>query len=1101
MRYHNNLDNIVRKATSLTCTNIVPSQHVFRSAMSRKGGGAVKLTGGYTGQADAVFDVEVQNNTITGAPQVSTPTFAGRGNGTMTAVTANAGVAAQRFQVTCIDLGTETRKAYTPFQGATLRAKTAGSGGNSITISVNEGSIARASTNFSLLSDLQEGTNEYTGLEWDFGAAVLTPEGTIPSSAPRISFGDDPQVYRQYKEFRDGRYVYSFSPAPVRSVGKGAKVKAVTGSRTVVVTNGTTTNTYNTITTLYSLLSAIQGDASALLEVVEPVTVDERPSGMAVTEMSVRTTSFLASLEREGTLYAEDAEIGFVCSGTAPTEQIKIRCKNADTVGEEQWAVEGTVSGTLTDAITGVLYDGANYDFTIPVALPPAQTPGGSLAATLKLVAREASAAKPGFCFEDLVAGSEARTKTYRFIWKQRPGEACECDISDLVGGPSDAILGIEVTGTGGNMSEIPTALQSRAEDLWDWYTTFVDANTSILAGNTTGLDDASLTSVTAGEVTDRVETNASPGSGQTIQAQKISAILKVDRVDIQAAAKAKDILYSALKQVHDAQSPVSLPSPSAAEWDAAFTDLQNQFANINSLTASDYWRTAAVKLKDTGTDDPATIAKFANTLLSRDYDIYLERFRARMAYVLVLGGVEPDFDSATLKGNAVWQDHGGKFWFESQDGLLPLQPGFYYHSAVLDENGDPISTREFGIGVVIGCPELLIEGDELEIQVEVAGNLRSTYQVGDTFNITIIRAAAVALGGGQTGNDTLTWRVLGDTAGALSNYALNKLTPNTYSNGGVSFLISPGGVPFALGDIFTFYTEGGQFRWRKNGGSWSSNDIGASVSMIDGLSAAFTPGAAPSFVPGDIYTFTAEAVNGPANLRSPIGGKLRTTGGNATIDMHENSGGVTTQTADCVFLGDVVFGGTANPGSETITLVASNNADYSSPIATFTLLQQASPTSSNYGPVKRRCYAVRFSSTSAKYWRLQTSSGADVEIGFAFVGKATELMMAGGLTEKGTATLVHRLSRPGISASIGVQIEHELVSDDSIESLLSALGYAAQNDGGMVAVAFDAADKHAEAALVEVETEVDVEDLHGFQNAESSERFNRIRLTLQPAA
>jgi hypothetical protein len=96
--------------------------------MTRKdGGGQVTLTGDYTGASDATFDIKIVDTTISGTPKVSAPTFIGIGNGTMTAISGRrTALAAQEITVTLEDTGTSTAKAYAPFQGVTLRAKSSG---------------------------------------------------------------------------------------------------------------------------------------------------------------------------------------------------------------------------------------------------------------------------------------------------------------------------------------------------------------------------------------------------------------------------------------------------------------------------------------------------------------------------------------------------------------------------------------------------------------------------------------------------------------------------------------------------------------------------------------------------------------------------------------------------------------------------------------------------------------------------------------------------------------------------------------------------------------------------------------------------------------
>lgn len=253
MKHFGNALNLLSAAV-ITATTPVASTAIYRTSMSKAGGGLVRATGAFTGQTDATFDVEVLNDTIVGTPRVSTPAFSGVGNAAMTLQSATGGVAAQSITITLADLGTETRNAYSPFQGATLRAKTSGADANYIELTIDESALVRTATTYSLLAEIVAGTNEYVGSAWDFGGAPRNPDGTIPSNTVRISFGDDPQVYRQFKVFQNGAYVYSFTPAPVRNIPVGTAVKTVTGGRTVSVvhTPGAAAATF-IISTVYTL--------------------------------------------------------------------------------------------------------------------------------------------------------------------------------------------------------------------------------------------------------------------------------------------------------------------------------------------------------------------------------------------------------------------------------------------------------------------------------------------------------------------------------------------------------------------------------------------------------------------------------------------------------------------------------------------------------------------------------------------------------------------------------------------------------------------------------------------------------------------------------
>lgn len=1049
-----------------------------RVAVSKTGGGMVSMG---VAREDAEIDVEIVNNTITGTPTVSTPTFAGVGNCTMTAVTATSAVAAQVFTVTLADLGTDSRKAFAPFQGVFLRAKSTGSGGNSITVEVDESGITRTGTDSSLLSPLVEGQNEYVGDEWNFGAPVLNPDGTIPTSAPRISFGDDPQVYRQYREFVDGRYVYRFSPVPVRNVGVGARVKAVTGSRVVTMTNGVTTRTYTNVTTLYSLLTAVVADASALVDVDGVVAVDTTQGGMGITEMSVRTVSYLQSLERDGTPFVQSANLTIGVAEDAPTELLTIRCKDTNLAGAEIWEVSGTVAGEMQDAVTGVAYADGDYTFTIPQQLAPGVSPAAFKSVRLDLRDRGEGQAIPTLCVENFVLGADAQQRTYTYTWTTRRPE-CDCDDVDIDGGPNGDHLGIDPP-EGAEMADlIPAALLARIQTLYAWKSTFVSANTSILAGSTAVTGDSISPSVTS-----QVPVVATESPAAAFYS-RVGAVLKVDRVDIEAANKAVDIFVAALNEVYESLGDDPIPGAATTDFDAAVTDMQTEFANLSTLIGSDNWRTWATYVA--GVSDATTpewLAANASRLLTQEFETYLERYRARMAKFYTLAGVQPPFDGTTLKGNSVWSDRGGTAWFESQEGLLPIQPGYYYHSARLDDDGEPVSTREFGIGVGIACGESLQNGDKLIITISPQGNIRVTYQVGDRFTARIINGAPIQLGGGQTGNDTQTWRVRGSVAGALADYSLNKTTPNAYSAGNIGFLITPGGIANALGDAFEFYVEGGQFRYRVNGDSWSSNlQIAGTVNT--GLwQFRFANGAAPSFVPGDTYSFKIVALNSQARLLSPVFSRI-------LVD------------SNALFL---PYGPPFEDGSAKTVLFVRNPIAEQIPVW-LTILDV------DENVVENHIFQAQPGDNAWDVTDLLVNGsgdGATLRVGmyepdtlvnyldWVWLGEPFEFEMSNAVIEHGEANRRIRLgqsARP--TRRIGTTVRHTAVDDDSLDEFLELLNDAHVNHDGRFGVVFNGG-KREECGIVRIagEAEVEIEDVFQHQPNDPSARLNALTLNLEP--
>lgn len=1089
MKYLFAMDNLLTDATGY---NPLPGSINTRTSADKSGGGVVSLTGGAI--EDATYDIEIVNNTIVGTPAVSAPVFTGVGNPVMSALVASSGVAAQVFTATLVDLGTDTTFAFLPFQGVTLQAKSSGSGGNSITVDVDESGITRTGTDYALIEPLVKAQNEYVGDQWNFGAVVLNADGTIPSGAPRISFGDDPQVYRQYKEFSDGRYVYRFSPAPVRDVQEGARVKTVTGSRTVTMTDGVTTRTYSSVTTLYSLLNAILSDGSALVDVVEPVTVNLAPGGMGMVEMSVRTVSYVQSITRDGTVFVRNAEIPFTVSDDAPTEILTITCSAADYIGAEVWEVRGSVSGELADAVTAVAYDGTDYDFTIPQLLPPSSEPAAAeKSARLELLDRGEGQGVPVLCVENFVLGADARNRTFEFIWRPRPPE-CNCDDVEIQGGPDGGILGTEEPYVG---ELIPVALQTRVQSLYSWLNTFVASQASILAGSTAITSDEGT--APAGTVTQET-TDPSASTGDAINLlQRVGAALKVDRVDIEAAKTAAALLHSVLVDIYETNSN-TMPGAAGTGWDSALTDLQTDFSALSTLIGSTFWRNwsayidKGVSFSATVDDERAAEAAFSSALLTVDFDGYMEKWRARMDYVRTLGGVSPDFDGATRRGNNVWQDHNGSAWFESQDGLLPIQPGFYYHSCRLGDDDLPVATREFGIGVGIGCADQLQYGDKLFITISPIGNLRVTYQVGDQFRVAIINGAPAQLGGGRTGTDTQTWRVRGSVLGGLTDYSLYKPSPGTYSAGGITFKITPGGIADALGDEFEFYIEGGQFKYRKSGGAWSSNtQIASSVNIDFGgaanIAATFATGTAPSFVIGDSYSFSVKALNTQERILSPVhGGDFFGDGGTPMEIVYTTAMRDATERT-------VLFVRNRESGSRHV-----NVRLYTGGGAEVVTLDYIAATGDNCFDITNDIDGYM---TVASVRVAQTESPSEEnDWQYLWLGHPFELSMPNTIADPGVTKKRVKIGTPSRSRiRLGATIQHNAVAESAFDDFIERLNDAAVNHEGRFAIVWPAGTQ-AECGIVRFTgEELEVEDEFDYQPTDSTDRLLKFQLPLEAVA
>ena len=115
-----------------------------------------------------------------------------------------------------------------------------------------------------------------------------------------------------------------------------------------------------------------------------------------------------------------------------------------------------------------------------------------------------------------------------------------------------------------------------------------------------------------------------------------------------------------------------------------------------------------------------------------------------------------------------------GDYWFVEPRRRLCYQFNRAFATTGPDGPNDigedePVSTREFGFGPAVGCVENMGRR-QVDRQTTPYANGRATYQQGDAIQWEIVRADPVQLGGGQTGDDTLTFGVRGSVVGALAD-------------------------------------------------------------------------------------------------------------------------------------------------------------------------------------------------------------------------------------------------------------------------------------------------------------------------------------------
>jgi len=573
-------DNLFGNAT-LTAGAVRPANAIRRlTSAVRAGTGRVALSGPYTGAAAARIDVEILDGGTT--PTVSEPVHTGAGTGTLDDLTALAGATAQEYTITLIDTGDTTAAARTELEGYTLTAQATGAGGNAIALTVDPAGLTYTATNYSLLEDLDEGTTETVGPQWDFATAIGLAD-TVPATAKRLCFGDDRSViYRQWKVYEDGAWRYKLLPAIARTYKAGERVYEVTGSRSATLTDGVTPETYSNITTLRDLLVAI--DAGSALVSVDTVPSAERTTDnlAAILDLRLRTDARVDWTAGEGSEHAR----GFIntsAGATASTEIITARCfantrAGNSGLGRERWRLRGSVSGDLGEIVTGNAYTapGGKFSLTVPTRLPDGYgEPRGDISADVEYAGtRTAEESEPPVCVDQMRLGPNAEDKTVTFVYQQRPTTDCSCISTPYTRLQNAAgCMALDETEEESTVS-LPTEYATRLQSLTSWYCTQVKANTSLDGSTATG------------------ETG-----------------------DLAIYKEARDKLAAALAIVHES-------ADGRTAWDSAFSDIQSELSSIAGLSSSGSNKRSTVWSASKDYTQTAAFSSYVNPATLQPYPV-----------------------------------------------------------------------------------------------------------------------------------------------------------------------------------------------------------------------------------------------------------------------------------------------------------------------------------------------------------------------------------------------------------------------------------------------------------------------------------------------
>jgi hypothetical protein len=864
---------------------------------TKQGGGTITLVGPYTGAADTTVEVEVLSGTGTEL-RASAPVLTGVGSGALEVLALDPAAVPETWTVRLVAAGTPARSAELAFFGVTLRAAIAGAVGNDLTLEVSR-DLTTTETAYSLLSAMAAGESEHQGQQWDWGAPAGST-GEIPRTAPRLMLQGHSQVFRHWKTWDAGAWTYHIDPAPADAVGAGTRVLSVSGGYTATLSDGVSDEIYAAVT-IYDLLTQV-AVRSTLVEVDGVVAEDLAPGGMAVTDIPLRTDAYADPVDAEiNSPYGAQRLDAIAVDADAPTEILSIK-----RLASGNWSVTGSISGTLPEARTGVAYSqsAAPAGFVIPVAEIPAADQA-EITITPTWVARGDDEQLPALCTEAEL-GPAAAPKSVTFVYTRRPEAACTCDGIAI---PPIQYSCLDPGAGEAEMSDLPAALQTRLESLMSWRSTFAAAQTQFgpdvrsdsyeitfgdqlveafyealaaIYEDTTAL--AEWDSAWSAAQTQAADLTGGPGivadlrqRGETVTILPAAGRVAVSAQSGWIANPHTEILYLITAGGGQYTFTPRWPAADDAAWPAvgASADIEVQPNPADTAVTFEVYAERALSADAVITTDAAVTTAIRPWL-------------ARMDYVRGLAGIAPTFDSASsIEAGNCWQDHLDEsyWWVDDSGEYLPAFNGYSYAS-VRRINGVATPTHEFGFGLAISCPDLLLEGDRFTLAI--GGATADGYLPGDLFRLPIVAAAPAAFGGGGDPDTVQTWAIRGSVSGDQADWLWDPDDPTDYTAGLVDLRLVAGGLDYQAGDAWTIAVEGGEYRWRRDGGSWSSEDLyGVAPDLGDGLSLSIAEGAAPSFAADDTWSFAAFATYGPEQLRAPVDGRgLSWEGASQQIDL-----------------------------------------------------------------------------------------------------------------------------------------------------------------------------------------------------------------------
>jgi hypothetical protein len=184
---------------------------VVQKPIARQGSTSGTISGTFTGAEEAVYELEIVD-LVADTALVTAPVFSGTGNGSMENIEAT-GISPREITVSLADLGQVLTAASTELQGIRVVMKEPGANGNKFVLRIDRSGLVFTPQSYTLLKNLEVGNSAVTGPEFDWETVTVNADGSIPTDAKRIAFGEDiNNIYVQYKKVVKNKTTYIFEP-------------------------------------------------------------------------------------------------------------------------------------------------------------------------------------------------------------------------------------------------------------------------------------------------------------------------------------------------------------------------------------------------------------------------------------------------------------------------------------------------------------------------------------------------------------------------------------------------------------------------------------------------------------------------------------------------------------------------------------------------------------------------------------------------------------------------------------------------------------------------------------------------------------------------